>query len=224
MRQWIAATLIVGLAAGAASCGKSEAEKQAEVAAKQAEAAARQAEEATKGLEGMAKGFEEMARQAEAASKGMTGTGETAQVEPVSFRDLQALFPTVEGWEMAKPTGEKMTSPFAFSKAEVDYQKGESNLSVEITDSGFNQMLFAPFMMFMAQGYEKETSDGYEKSTKVGDYPAWERWRSEDKDGELNVVVNKRFLVRVEGDGIDDMSVLHDVAKKMDLGKLAGMK
>lgn len=216
MRQWMAVPLIVLVVGGAAACGKSEAEKQAE-------AAARQVEEATKGLEGMAKGFEAMAKQAEDAAKGLPD-GDTPQVEPVSFRDLQALFPTVDGWEMAKPTGEKMTSPFAYSKAEVEYQKGESNISVEITDSGFNQVLFAPFMMFMAQGYEKETSDGYEKSTKVGTYPAWERWQADDKDGELNIVVNKRFLVRVEGDGIDDMAVLHGVAEKMDLGKLGGMK
>ncbi|MCL4811543.1 MAG: hypothetical protein KJ061_03610 [Vicinamibacteraceae bacterium] len=216
MRQWVAVVVVVAVAAGAAACGKSESEKRAEAAAKQAE-------EAAKGLEGMAKGFEAMAKQAEEAAKAMPD-GETPQVEPVSFRDLQALFPTVEGWEMAKPSGEKMTSPFAFSKAEVDYQKGESSVSVEITDSGFNQMLFAPFMMFMAQGYEKETSEGYEKSTKVGDYPAWERWSSDTRDGELNVVVGKRFLVRVEGDGIDDMSVLHDVAKRIDMGKLAQLK
>ena len=71
------------------------------------------------------------------------------------------------GWEKEKPTGEKMTSPFAYSTAEVTYTKGDSRIRLKMADSGFNQLFFAPFTMAMQAGYEKETSDGYEKSAQA---------------------------------------------------------
>ena len=114
-------------------------------------------------------------------------------MDPVSFRDLQTLFPDLDGWEKAKPTGERMTAPFQFSQAEVRYRKGNSRLEIKIVDSGFNQLLFTPFTMFMQAGYEKETSSGYEKSTTVGGQPGWEKWNTEGKDGEVNAFVGKRL-------------------------------
>jgi hypothetical protein len=208
----------LGLAVAVAACGKSKEEKQAEQAAQAAQAgqtAQTAAGEAAKGLEQMAKGLEAMA-----------GGGKSDQkaVDPVSFRDLIAMMPDLEGWEKQKPTGEKMTSPFAYSTAEADYRKGDARIQVKMTDSGFNQLLLTPYAMFLATGYEKETSDGYEKSTTVNGQPGWEKWDSSSKDGELNALVGKRFLVQIEGRQVDDTKVLHAVANKIDMGKLAALK
>jgi len=205
---------------GAAACGKSETEKQLEEAAKQAEQTAKTAEQASQqaanGLEAMAKGLEAMAKGG--------GSGDQKTVDPVSFREMQALFPEIDGWTKAKPTGERMSSPFAYSQAQVRYTKGESNVELKIVDSGFNQLLLTPYAMFLQAGYEKETSSGYEKSTQVANQPGWEKWNTESKDGELNALVGKRFLVTIEGDQIDDAKVLHDIAGKIDMNKLAGLK
>lgn len=204
--------IIVGIAlsVAVAACGSSE-EKQAEEAAQTAEQGAEQA----------AKGLEEMARGLEAMASGASGEGKA--VEPVSFRDMMALFPDLEGWEKAKPTGEKMTSPFSVSMAEVEYTKDNSRVTLKVTDSGMNQLLLMPYAMFLSAGYEKETSDGYEKSTTVNGQPGWEKW-NESKDGELNALVGKRFLVQIEGSEIADTKVLHDLAGKIDMGKLASLK
>jgi hypothetical protein len=202
----------LGLAVAVGACGKSKEEKQAEQAAQTAEKAAG---EAAKGLEQMAKGLEAMASGA--------GSDQKA-VDPVSFRDLIALMPDLDGWEKSKPTGEKMTSPFAYSTAEADYTKGDSRIQVKMTDSGFNQLLLTPYAMFLATGYEKETTDGYEKSTKVNGQPGWEKWDSSSKNGELNALVGKRFLVQIEGNELADTKVLHEVANKIDMGKLASLK
>ena len=207
------AAIGIMLAIAVAGCGKSAEEKQAEQAAKTAEQAA---QEAAKGLEQVAKGLESLASGA--------GSGEVKPVNPVSFRDLQALFPDLDDWEKGKPTGERMSSPFAFSQAEVTYTKGDSRIDLKMVDSGFNQLLLTPYAMFLQAGYEKETSDGYEKSTQVNGQPGWEKWNSEGKDGELNALVGKRFLVTIEGNQIDDAKVLHEVAGKIDMGKLAALK
>ena len=45
-----------------------------------------------------------------------------------------------------------------------------------------------------------------------------------DKNGELSVVVGKRFLVQLEGHGVDDVKTLHTVLDQTDLKKLASLK
>ncbi len=212
--------IAVGAAAGCHSSEDKHAEEAAKQAAKAIEQAAKSGEagaaQAAKGLEQMAKGIEAMA--------GGAGSDGTKPVDPVNFHDLQTLFPDLDGWEKAKPTGERMTAPFKFSQAEVRYKKGDSSLELKIIDSGFNQLLFTPYAMFMQAGYEKETSSGYEKSTMVGDQPGWEKWNTEGKDGEVNAFVDKRFILTVEGRNVDDIKVLHDIIGKIDMAKLAAMK
>jgi hypothetical protein len=222
--------LMLAAAVAAAACGKSEAEKQAEEtraalekAAKDAEAASKKtgeaATDAAKGLEQFAKGLENMAG-ALAGAKGADGK----LVEPVSFRELQGIFVPLDGWEMGKPTGEKITVPFAYSQAKVKYRKDDQEIEATVTDSGLNQLMLAPFSLFLTSGYEKETENGYEKSAKVAGYPGWEEWNSKSKDGEVNAVVNKRFIVKFEGDGLEDIKVLHQLAEASNLTKLASLK
>jgi hypothetical protein len=226
--------LICGLAlafAGSVACGKSEAEKQLEEASKQAEAAAKQMEAAAKEMEKAAEDAGgDMQKASEGFGKAMAGFasamagGDGKSVEPVSFRELQVALPSVAGWTMdGKAKGEKMTSPVPFSQTEARYTKGEASMDVKVVDSGFSQMLVAPWAMFLTTGYEKETDEGYEKSTKVAGHPGFERWNSEDKSGELNFVVGKRFLVTVEGRDLADAKDLHAFAEKMDLAKLASL-
>jgi hypothetical protein len=222
--QRVALMLLAITVGTAAGCQSSE-QKQAEDAAKQAAKAIEQAAKSTEtGAAQAAKGLEQMAKGLEAMASGGGGGDNPKPVDPVSFRDLQTVFPDLDGWEKAKPTGERMTAPFSFSQAEVQYRKGESRIEMKIMDSGFNQLLFTPFAMFMQAGYEKETSSGYEKSTTVGGQPGWEKWNTDGKDGEVNAFVAKRFILTVEGRNVDDIKVLHDVIGKVDLARLAAMK
>lgn len=197
-----------------AACGQSPQEKQVEEVKKAADQVQQNAGDMAKGLQDMARGL-----------GALTGADPNMKpVDPVSFRDLQTAFGDLSGWEKGKPTGEKMSMPVNFSRAEVNYTKGDSRIKVEISDSAFNQMLMIPYSMFLTSGYEKETEDGYEKSTKVGDSPGWEKWNSQNKNGELNAIVNKRFIVQVEGNGLDDVKMLHTAMASVDLNKLAALK
>lgn len=232
MRHGLMAAMVAGLAMLPVACGKTPEEKAAdalkqaatdlakagEAAAKAGEAAGQAA--ATAGTEQAAKGMEDFAK----AMQGMaTAMGGGKASEPVSFRDLQTAFPTVSGWEMDKPKGERMTSPVAFSQTETRYRNGSSVIEVKIVDSAFNQILVAPWAMFLSAGYEKETDDGYEKSTTIAGQPGFEKWDSSRKDGEVNLVVAKRFLVSVESNEIDDIKRIHEFAEKVDFAKLAAL-
>jgi hypothetical protein len=202
------------LALAGAACGPSPEEQRAAEIEKSAQ-------EMQKGAEDMAKGMSDLASGLGAA---LGGDPNAKPVDPVSFRDLQAVLPELPGWERGKPTGERMTAPVNFSEASVTHTKGDATISTKITDSALNQLLVAPFAMFLAGNYERETDSGYEKSIKVGDQPGFEKWDTEDKDGELTVIVNKRFIVAIEGRGIDNAKVLHEVLDKTDLKKLAALQ
>jgi hypothetical protein len=218
--------LAVALVA-AVGCGKSEAEKQAEEVAKQLETAAKAAEKAAEsaqsGSASAAEGMEAFAKAMQAAAGAAAGA-DGKPVDPVSFQQLETVLPEISGWQREKPRGERMTMPVPFSQSEATYTNGEAQVEVKIVDSAFSQLLVAPWAMFLTTGYQKETSEGYEKSISVAGNPGFEKWNSDDKDGELNLVVGKRFLVTIEGNNINDAKVLHDFAAKLDTGKLAGLK
>jgi hypothetical protein len=224
-RTWTCAVLTLSIAS-ALACGGAE-RKKTEEATKAIEQAARQMEEAGKKMEtdaatgaaDMAKGLEGLAR-----GFGALAGGSTDAVEPVSFRELQTVFPELPGWEMGKSTGEKMTSPVSFSKASVTYRKGEAQIEASLVDSGFNQLLLLPYAWISNMGYEKETESGYEKAVKVAGHPGFEKWDGAGREAEVNAFVSKRFILQLEGSNVDDARVLHQLAEAANLGKLAAMK
>lgn len=193
--------------ASAVACGKSPEQQRAEEIQ----------ENVQKNAQQLAQGFADMAKS--------MGAGDPNQkpIQPVGFRDLQTVFGDISGWEKGESTGEQMTMPVNFSQAKVDYTKGDAYIEVEVVDSGFNQMLMLPFAMMLTAGYERETSSGYEKSTTVGGYPGWEKWDTDDKDGELNAVVDKRFIVKVSGRNLDDARTLHTAIASVDMKKLTAL-
>ncbi|MEQ1908234.1 MAG: hypothetical protein ABMA15_05395 [Vicinamibacterales bacterium] len=222
MRPFFHSAAVALVVCSTVACGSSNQQNAADELQKSAEQTQKGADAATQGAQDMAKGFEAMAKGLAAAAGG--GADGVKPVDPVSFRELQTVMPEISGWERKSPTGERMTAPFAFSQSSTTYTNGDSNVELKIMDSGFNQMLFAPFAMFMAAGYEKETQDGFEKSVTIGGYPGFEKWDKGTKNGELTVVVNKRFLVQVEGHDVADEKVLHNILDKTDLAKLASLK
>ena len=204
-------------------CGKSEAEKQAEKAAEDLKKAAESVTEAQQKGGDTAKGMADMAK----AMQGMAaaiGGGDGKPVEPVATDTLKATLPQIPGWDTGEPRTERMTAPIAFSQVETEYKNGNSEIEVKVVDTGYAQMLIAPWAMFLASGYSRETNEGYEKATSVAGHPGFERWEKDSKRGELNVFVGKRFLVTIEGNDLADTKVLHEIASKMDFGKIASLK
>ena len=221
MRRMLSTAVITVLLV--AGCGKSAAEKQAEQAAediKKAAEAVTKAQQAggdtTKGMADMAKAMQGMAA--------AVGGGDGKPVDPVSTDALKATLPQIGGWDTGEPRFERMTSPIAFSQVETEYKNGNAKIDVKVVDTGYAQMLIAPWAMFLASGYSRETNEGYEKATTVSGHPGFERWEKGAKRGELNVFVGKRFLVTIEGDDLADTKVLHEIASKMDFGKIASLK
>jgi hypothetical protein len=217
-RLAIAVALIAAVA-----CGKSDAEKQAEQAAEDLKKAAEAVTEAQQKGGDTAKGMADMAKAMQSMATAVSG-GDGKPVEPVATDALKGALPTVSGWEMAPPRAERMTSPIAYAQVETEYKRGDAEVEVRVVDTGYAQMLIAPWSMFLASGYSRETDDGYEKATSVGGNPGFEKWDKSSKRAELNIFVNKRFMVSIEGRDMADTRMLHEIASKIDFGKIAGLK
>ena len=219
-------SVIVIAAMFSAACGKSEEQKQAEQAAedlkKAAENVAKAAEQA--GTAAAAQGTNDMAKAMQGFANALSAGADGKPVEPVAFQTLQSHLPQVSGWEMEEPEGERMTMPVPFSQVETTYKKGETRIDAKIVDTGMAQLLIAPWSMMLASGYARESSSGYEKATSIGGNPAIEKWNKNSKNGELDVLVGKRFMVTIEGHDIDDMKQLQDFAANFNFGAIAAAK
>jgi hypothetical protein len=226
-------TMIVAAAVMSAACGQSETDRQADAAGRAADAAGRAADAAGRAADKAADTTAKTGAQAandmakamqDVASAFGAGGADGKKVEPIAFQTLQAHLPKVSGWEMEEPQGQRMTMPVAFSQVEADYRKGDSAIQVTIVDTGFAQMLIAPWSMMLAAGFSNETSDGHQKAVTISGNPAFEEWRSRDKHGTLNILVGKRYMVSLDGRDVADIKDLHQFASAIDLNAIASLK
>jgi hypothetical protein len=225
MRQIMTVMLMAALFTSA--CGKSEEQKQAEKAAEEIKKAAATIGQAAAqaGTAAAAQSTTEVAKAMQGMAAALSGTGADGKpIEPVAFQTLQSHLPKVSGWEMDEPEGERMNMPVPFSQVETTYKKGEARINAKIVDTGFAQLLVAPWSMMLASGYSRESSSGYEKATTLSGNPAIEKWHKSSKNGELDVLVGKRFMVTLEGHDIDDMKQLQDFASNFNFGAIAAAK
>jgi hypothetical protein len=195
-----------------------QAAQQAGQAAQQAGQAAGQA--AQQGANSLAQGLAQMAQGLKAVQTGPDGKPMTS----VDFEKLVALLPAPSGWDRGKPEGHQTSAPIAVSVAEAQYTKGPQRVHVTITDAALSQLFMTPFTMAMAMNYQERSTSGYKKSVTYGTQPALEDWNADNKHGEITIIVNKRFVVQVTGDGFDSMDGVKEIATGIDLTKLASLQ
>jgi len=212
-----------------AACGPSpedvarqEAMKKLEQAAKDMEAAGKKAEAAAaKGDVGAAMGA------AMSALGGLAGAAGGGTYEPVDFRKLKEALPQeLAGFEKGESSGEKNNAfGIAVSEAKQSFRTADGNKQVrfEVTDPGSLAGPFALANVWMNVEIDKETGDGYEKTSTVGGRKVHEKWSKGDKHGEVHVIVGNRFMVEVDARGVE-MADIKALIGKVDFSKLEAMK
>jgi len=126
------------------------------------------------------------------------------KVEVVDFRELKKLMPNrISGMKQTSSTGEKTGMlGFKFSTAKAEYEDGDQSLEMSITDVAGIAMLTASMAAWTNMDMDRETENGYERTTKIDGHPAFEKWDGDRKRGELNVLVDDRLIVSIEGSNI----------------------
>ena len=145
-------------------------------------------------------------------------------VPPVSFKVLMNYLPKeVGGLKAEKQRGESVQwDKWTHSTANVDFRSetDNQNVRVNIYDYAYISNLYLPYQMMFKMKFERESSEGYEKSTELNGMPTFEKWNEENKDNEVTVLVGKRFIVSVETDEMPEGSA-RKIAEGMDLNGLA---
>jgi hypothetical protein len=153
---------------------------------------------------------------------------EGKKVNPVDFRELKALLPeSVGDLKRTNLEGEKVAAMgMNISTANADYSNAENTASVDIkiTDLGSVSGIsgLAAYGWYMVD-IDKENETGYEKTITYKGNKGYEKYDTQNKSGELSVLVAKRFVVEANGNDVtmDQMKAVVDV---IDFGKLESMK
>jgi hypothetical protein len=153
---------------------------------------------------------------------------EGSKYEVVDFRELKDLLPeSIGDLKRTNAQGEKSGAMgFTVSKAEADYNNEDysQRIDIEITDmtgaSGFAGL--AAWGWAMAD-IDKETENGYEKTTKYKGHKAFEKYNNRDQYGSIEVLVSGRFMVSVNGNNVP-MATIMSAIDQIDIGKLEAMK
>lgn len=219
--------LLLSLAALLTTGCKSDEEKAAEEAAKNMAEAGRQMEEAGAKMAEAAKTGGAGLGDAMAAMGKAMGTTNGKKVETVEFRELKALLPeSLPGMTRTGATGEKTAAMgMQISTAEGRYTSGGgSSMSIKITDIGsLSGLAGMATYAWSATEFDRETGDGYEKTTTFNGHKAQEKYNKSGRSGEMSVLVGGRFVVEADGNSVE-MDAIKAALGKVDLRKLDGMK
>jgi hypothetical protein len=163
--------------------------------------------------------MQDMAKQAEEDQK-------NGPIETIDFRQLKEMLPnTADGLARKEASGEKTgMMGFKISTATARYANTDNSQSIDLTivDAGGSGALMGLAAWSMIE-VDKETETNYEKTGSMGDYKTYEQYNKTNKDGELAVLVAKRFVVTAKGNGVG-MEQLKTVVNDLDLSKLAALK
>jgi hypothetical protein len=144
-----------------------------------------------------------------------------ARAEVVNFKELLPFVDLkIPGWTMeGKPSGTTLKQgKVMVSEARVSFRAGDQTLEVIIMD-----FLGKTIPFLTGQHLEMESSEETVRTTEVQGFKAFETFRHQERQGELNISVADRFWVKIDGDGIDNLEVLKNAVQQMDLKKLAAL-
>ncbi|WP_420149213.1 transposase [Spirosoma sp.] len=163
---------------------------------------------------GAVSALKEMASKAEELQK-------NGPVETVDFRSLKELLPAdVDGLARKEANGEKNgAAGFTVSTATGKYanEDGSETIELSLIDGGGSVMMMGLAAWSMIE-VDKESKDGYEKTSTIDGNKSYEKYENGSKEGEIAVLVNKRFVISAKGRGIT-MEKLKEALGDIDLKK-----
>ena len=149
-------------------------------------------------------------------------------VEVVNFRKLKELLPEeIDDLKRTGFSGEK-TNAFGIkvSKAEGKYKSEDNKQKIEITILDMGSMKGLAGMTAFAWSWaeiDKESDDGFERTFEYKGHKAYEKYNTNYQDGEVQVLVAKRFMVEIKGNDVP-VDKIHSALDEVNIGDLESMK
>lgn len=167
--------------------------------------------------------FSQFTQAAEQMQKAAETFANRKPVPPVAFRELIEFLPErIGGLARREPEGETTTvGSWQYSQAEVEFESedGSRRLEVGIFDYAHIPFLYVPFNALIGMNVSKESTEGYQRSTKIEGHPGFEEW-NRSGTSEAVVLLGERFVVKAEARGMGE-GAARKVVERMDLKGLA---
>lgn len=144
--------------------------------------------------------------------------------EVVDAKLLKELLPEEAAGFARKSAESEKTGAMGFmiSRAEANYKNDAGSIDVNIIDVAGTGALMG-MAAWSVMDMNKETENGYEKTTTYKGNKAYEKYDSKNKDGEIAVIVAKRFIVTVKGNNVE-IDKVKETLDDIDFGKLEDLK
>lgn len=154
-----------------------------------------------------------------AVKKLQEGNGEN--VEVIDFRKLKEKLPERIGDLKKVSSGGEKTGVMGFnvSKAEANYEDGDSKMEVSIVDVGGVSMALVSMAAWSAIEIDRESDEEIERTTTIEGHKAFEKYYFKSRSGETDLIVNKRFVVKITGENVDREDFTRAI-KRLDLDDL----
>lgn len=157
--------------------------------------------------------------------KGMSAKDEDGKaIEPVSHRELKAVMP--DDFAGIPRTNYEGSTNGAFgmkvSVADAEFSEEGKRVNMQICDTGGMGMAMMGMAAWSSIEVDKETNNGYERTTEFDGYKAYEKYNSKSKSGQLSIMVDKRFVINCEFRGME-MDDVKDELEDMDLSDLKSL-
>lgn len=164
---------------------------------------------------------ENMQKQAEKMEKQQE---ERKDAKAMHYEELMKYLPeSVTGYEKEEPKGESVEmSGMSFSSANVRFTKGNDDINVTLLDYNAAMSMYSMATAMWASGFKIDNSEETAQSVSIADnINGWETLKKKSRDASLVLGVNDRFLVTIEGNNQKSLDFFKEIAKTMDLKKLA---
>ena len=172
-----------------------------------------------------AQAFSQLAKAAsQFAEQAQQMAAKTAKpVPPVSYKTLLDYLPrTLAGMKAGEPKGETASAgQWQYSQAKIEFTSGKgTRAEVGIYDYALIPFLYAPYKMALAMKVKREGTDGFDRSTDVAGFPAFEQWDKGSRKSKVAVMVGDRFVVTADVYGGEEGAAVQ-LARRVNLKGLA---
>ncbi|MBN2426500.1 MAG: hypothetical protein JXR46_09625 [Calditrichaceae bacterium] len=146
-----------------------------------------------------------------------------SNVHPVPHTTLQNILPeNLAGYKRTDIKGETTDAMgIKVSEVKAQYQnEADSRLKIQVTDmgnmSGLTMMTTAAWAF---KDHKNEDTKGFERTTEIDGHKALEKYNKAKREGELSVLVAKRFIIKLEASRVDE-DRLNNVIDEINLDEL----
>ncbi len=126
--------------------------------------------------------------------------------DPINFRDMKKALPSsLAGVDFEGSEGQTTgILGFKISTVEATYQEDESAFEVKVVDVAGVGKLVKSMAKWSEFEVDKETRNGYERTTEIDGHPALEKYNERREEGETSILVENRLIITVRGEGVSE--------------------